>query len=1524
MLTEGQVLQKDFDDALEMQEGLQDEYDAAQAAGYTEQLPGIKKELDASQKATVIAGTALEAFKPATPLRSVKRRKTGIAQNPGRPKKNLTPEETATLKAARNEDTRVKNQQASEANKGLLLINMPKAKLVKAQTGASLVIEPGVTPEEELNILRIKALANAYRILAVTKGEKSEGRRAAQATVDHPSVTPREREIAQAGAKNKPEIDPIGQKGKPRKGATRMERSTAPKLDSTFAKFTNALQAITHIVKTGNPFQKALANKLKPFLKDVPIIMVTDVERDLPAGDIRDAFKGDNNNAAGLYVDDPNAPGGRAIYINNIAGEEGTDVSTVLHEAVHAATLRLVDAYLTNPSSLSAQQIQLMKQLDAVRVKAAMRWVDLESAGALRPSQIALEDVGAFGDLREFVAYGYTNDSMQNFLLHTDGTLDTGAKGYSSALARFLGTVRKMFNMGSDHTSAFLDLMVLTEDLLKTVNIDLPPVALAAAARKTSRIQKIFKKLILSNKATDIAKGLGALTLETRGADESVSILSARLEAMDSRAKKIILPTQTTADVIRLAGGNAELSAVNKNLQQMSAWRNRLNKELGEMVEGFANWARTNPVAERILANVMSVSTLLHVDASAHPNFNTAMANDPILAELTEKLNDPAISQQEASRITGRKTARTTDIKLVYDLWAQLGKQDPSGEAKGWYVKVKDQYKKTYDMHVEEMKQKVRESKLEGDPDASPEEFAKTPKGQLMASIVSIYETNKKIGVYFPLVRYGKYWIRTGKKGDRNGGFYMFESAVTRNLFKQKLAAENGKSVADMTRDGEMESGDDPSKMRGQVTDTSAMLKKLYGIIDAGEVTDVTELKDSIYQLYLQTLPERDVRRNFMHRQGKAGFSLDIVRNLASTQLTAINQLARLRYTTRIQRAIDAAKATLTANPDLGVFVDEMEERAKMDLQPPDPASALNMVSSAATKTVFYYMMTAPKSAFIQMTQVPVVGTAVLGSKYGFGATIKMMAKYLNVFDKLSTTRTDSNGNVVTKWGQPSIRESAYIANNKDPAYGKLLARGWDALAIADKFTSTYASDLMARGDVSTSTYNSAIGTGFRRTANFMGGAFHHAERLSREIMGMSAFELAYAAALKRKLSPDAAFNVAVEEASLAVDEAMFNYSESNKPRLFRNPLLKAPLQFLTYPLQMTSFLVRNTWGMIKASPAQDRMQAAQTLFTTLGMTALFAGLSGLPYPLYYALIGMMDSYRELMRTDIEDDDDMEMFKDMDEAGNPLGKRNMQLWFTNWAIPHYFGNGSDIAKFLDLSEEQAQTLALAVNRGPISALTGIDFGSSMSLNGMWFRDDVPADTNRAAFTNMAVSMLGPVGGMGENMFSAFDDFEAGRISQGWEKLTPAMFRGPVAAARLAGEGSKTPSGAEILPSEHYTTGKLLAKSLGFADTEETAIRKAATQAKRIDVEVSKERTAALAAVDRADIEDTDAIAAAFEKIVEYNNRNPFKPIRNSDINESLRGKARARASAIQGVSVDKTMWPFIYGLMEPTMPVSED
>ena len=53
---------------------------------------------------------------------------------------------------------------------------------------------------------------------------------------------------------------------------------------------------------------------------------------------------------------------------------------------------------------------------------------------------------------------------------------------------------------------------------------------------------------------------------------------------------------------------------------------------------------------------------------------------------------------------------------------------------------------------------------------------------------------------------------------------------------------------------------------------------------------------------------------------------------------------------------------------------------------------------------------------------------------------------------------------------------------------------------------STYAGDMTAMSAVPTAKYHNVVSKATRGVFNFMGGAFHHAERISREIMFMSSF----------------------------------------------------------------------------------------------------------------------------------------------------------------------------------------------------------------------------------------------------------------------------------------------------------------------------------------------------------------------------------------------------------------------------------
>jgi hypothetical protein len=568
-------------------------------------------------------------------------------------------------------------------------------------------------------------------------------------------------------------------------------------------------------------------------------------------------------------------------------------------------------------------------------------------------------------------------------------------------------------------------------------------------------------------------------------------------------------------------------------------------------------------------------------------------------------------------------------------------------------------------------------------------------------------------------------------------------------------------------------------------------------------------------------------------------------------------------------------------------------------------------------------MLTSPKSALVQMTQLPIVGLPALTAEYGAAETAKITGRYSFLLNKLGTTKVDKNGNVVTSWGEPSINDSRYVNNHPDPEYRKALKRAWEAAQDRDIFMSTYASDMTSRAEVPTGKYEGWMKKGTRATLNLMGGAFHHLERITREIMYMSTFELEFARAKKEGLNNSDATDRAINAATNMVYEALFNYSQYNKPRIMKaGPIPRLATQFMSYPLQMTSYLVRNFYGMLPYLNKEGKRDAAIKFFGTMGMTGMFAGVVGLPG--YSMILGMAEGVRELLRPDMEDDEADELY-DEDDDGNPLGKRSLDLWFREWFIPNYFGPGSDLAKAMGLTEEQALALQRGVKMGPISALTDLNIGASVSLDGLWFRDDVPAEDSKTAFTQFIFNFVtGPFGSMGQQIASAFDDFNNGQYNRGVEKLLPAFFRGGAKAIRVATEGEQTRQGAEVRNAEWYTTGKLLGMSLGFQSTEIAEIQKKNFIAKRMVMDIQKDRQKVLAdldlAVQRYENDPTDANETRLEDaliaIDRYNYKNGMLAINGETVSKSLSGRAQRRMEAVEGLMVSPNEAPYVYPLLE--------
>ena len=620
--------------------------------------------------------------------------------------------------------------------------------------------------------------------------------------------------------------------------------------------------------------------------------------------------------------------------------------------------------------------------------------------------------------------------------------------------------------------------------------------------------------------------------------------------------------------------------------------------------------------------------------------------------------------------------------------------------------------------------------------------------------------------------------------------------------------------------------------------------------------------------------------------------------------------MARFEFAPKLDRSIEAAEASLTGRaPSQGkqkyeILVNEIINRARRELNPVTPDGLdWGALASIGNQVAFVYMLTAPKSALIQFTQVPIVGIPSLIAKgYGKRNVMRVLGGYIKVLSHF--------GKEGMLDGTVSVVNSDYINNHPLSA---LLKAGFQTAKDLGILNVTYSADISARRKSDTDQFDSVGKKGWRGFVDMMGFLFHHSERLSREIVFMSTLELELERLQRNspELMPEAALATATQKAVDTTYEILFNYTLYEKPPVMKNPVGKVATQFLTYPLQMTSFLVRNFFGTVWPTiPRAERKAAATKLFGTIGMTSLFAGLVGIPG--YTAIMGMAEGVREALRPD-EDDEDADIWYDENDEGNPLGKRNLDLWFREWRIPTMFGPDSDIASALGLTEEQAQLLARNVEMGPISALSDWNIGSSVTLDHLWFQDRVPSDDMKSAFQYFLFDTFGgPLGAMGSQIAAGVQDMNEGNFDRGWEKFAPAFFRGPLKALRVSQEGTITQGQrAQMLDAEWYTTGKLLGQALNFQSTTEAEISKANFLAKRVTVEVQKERTKVLNQINLAYAKDMENstprtqanIDEALDAVYEYNYRNGFYPISGDSISQSLTGRATTRAEAEQGLVV---------------------
>jgi len=452
---------------------------------------------------------------------------------------------------------------------------------------------------------------------------------------------------------------------------------------------------------------------------------------------------------------------------------------------------------------------------------------------------------------------------------------------------------------------------------------------------------------------------------------------------------------------------------------------------------------------------------------------------------------------------------------------------------------------------------------------------------------------------YFPLKRFGKYFVSVRNKDGVSIAFSKFESFNDANAFAKEQAANGNSATVGLETDKDaFKTAVDPrfiadvdQILAGLTPDGPTTGERFAdgervssSEVEAGDAN--RNIRDAIYQRYLETLPDLSLRKSFIHRKKTPGYNTDALRSFASTMFHGSYQLARLKYGIDMQQAhMHAEEQAKRVSPIEGVALsNEIGKRLEWVMNPQGGALAQNITTAA----FIWHLGANPAHLFLNATQTVMLGVPILGSKYGFGRTSSSLAKAAKDF----------------------VTGKGHIENSNLTADEKLAMDHFISSGLIDK---TQAHDLAGVGD--TGAEYSALRS---KVMGKLGWFFHQSERFNREVTALAAYRLARETGKTHEAAT-----------KLAADNTWsihFDYSAANRARFMQGDLAKILTIFRNYNVNMLYRLFRDIHTSFKGETKEARIEASKQLGAMMGMYGLMAGITGVPfYGLIMVMAGLLD-----------------------------------------------------------------------------------------------------------------------------------------------------------------------------------------------------------------------------------------------------------------------------------------------------------
>ena len=890
------------------------------------------------------------------------------------------------------------------------------------------------------------------------------------------------------------------------------------------------------------------------------------------------------------------------------------------------------------------------------------------------------------------------------------------------------------------------------------------------------------------------------------------------------------------------------------------ARQNELLNDVTDLSEDIRQWIRKGGKKEADeLFDFMHEATIANVDPSKEYQDLTNLLTDMISikeeqirgrsGESKKQLFDELKQYKQDLKGEGYRRKAHAKMKVIYD------KMDEN--QKEYFTRVRDHYEKQQNDMFEALVDRAAKLSLSGTGAQSAklalnihnrlvQEFGKTHAtelGKLGSSDIALELAIAKKGYYVPLARFGKYWVSTkweaGNKkpnGDTvlDSQYERFETEEEMNARVNQLTKAGFKpTFGKEVEQSAMVSG----ATMGFITD---FMDKINTANAQNEVKD--QLKDDLYQMFLQTLPDRSIRKSFIHRKGTAGYSSNALRALADQGFRQSRQQARLETEDDLQAIVtginDMAKLE-TNNVASQRIAEEMNKRHEWVMNPKRAKWAQKL-----TGVGFFMLIGAsPASALMNLTQNVQVAIPVIGSKYGYAATAAEMGSLTKLW---ITNRYAASKDQKTK-NKYGVLGSILDGDERE-AMRKAIEQG--------TIDVTQTSDALGLAEEP----DAQFGDWKDRVNRTLGWSFHNAEVLNREVTFLTAYRLAR----KSGESADSAY----EYANKATWDSHFDYGSLNRARFMQGDVATVALQFKQYSQNMSYYLISNTLKALnRGNPTpEQRAEAIKQIMGTMALTFSMGGLAAMPVAtlagianMVYAAVG--DEYEPW-------DAEVELRGILTE------------WFgEEWAGTLYNG------------------LPPEVGLPAIGGRINIDFV------GMWMRTS-DAENASGKVADIGEQFFGPIGGIITNAARGFDYMGQGRLYRGSEMFMPKWVKDIIKTSRYASEGGNiTNRNGEVMVSD-LSSVEYAGQLFGFTPTRLSDQYETNSRIKGYERQVQQKRKILMNQMWVSYMKkDKEEIKNIWKHIKHYNRSDwgRLNPITSEMVSRSIKLHKTLQAKAVNGL-----------------------